>query len=399
MGTRRIKQNFLTIAIFLSSVCTTQAQKLTKEEAFTLSGKLIGRDTGYIILLYPNILGKWIKDTSNLKNGMFEFSGEISEPSFVTITVYPEKGNYAQIFLEKGHQTINLKKNNFHVAKMNGSYTQKQFDSLNEKLSSVKLKYKRLYSNYDSANKEFINQKDTILKNLTEQETEKLFKQLQKPISEMRNIKIKFIAQHPDSYVSPTELYSVINHLSISSVELLFNAFTQRIKESRIGNLCLTTITKKKKNQIGDATLDFNVRDINGQNISMSQFRGKYLVLDFWASWCIPCRQNSVNLIKLYRQYHKKGLEIIGISDDTDSLIWRKTIEKEGIGIWHNTLSIKKDENDRINNTKKISQIYDVNFLPTNILIDTTGVIIGRFGLAQEGDDESINVTLKKIFK
>ena len=392
---------FLTITIFLFSVCTAQVQhhKIEKSFTFTLKGKLIGRDTGYVILWYPDSLDKWIQDTSHLKNGAFEFRGKISEPSFGAITAYHREGNYTQIFLEKGSQTVMLEDNNFGAAKMKGSYTQKQFDSLNKKLNAVQLKYKGLYDDYDFANKAYINQNDTILKKLAAQKAEELFDELQRPNDEMRNIKISFISRHPDSYVSPTELYLILNYLPLNKTESLFNAFTWRIKESRAGKLCLTEINKKRKVQIGTLIPDFNAEDNNGQNVSISQFKGKFVLLDFWASWCLPCRKNAPALIELFKRYNSMGLEIIGISDDKNLLDWEKAIKEDSIGHWYNISGVKKDKNGKIDRSKGISEMCGVHFLPTILLIDKKGIIIGRYDGTGGEDEKALDTKLKEIFE
>jgi len=357
---------FLIIIIFSFSVCIAQVQQNKKTESFVLNGKLIGRDTGYIVLWYSDTSNKFIRDAAYLKNGKFEFKGKINEPSTVAIKGSSKDGNYASIYLEGGHQTIMLEENDFYHAKMNGSQTQREKDSLYRKIESIESKNKNIYDEYDKVSREFKSQKDSSLKKLTGEKAEQLFNQIQMPANEIRNLKIAFIARHPNSYVSPNELYTIISQLSLDSAELLFNAFTRRIKNSRGGILCSVEMEKKKKIKIGTILANFKADDINGQSISLSQFKGKYVLLEFRASWCVPCRKAIPHLKEVYNDYHSKGIEIITISIDDNRKNWEDAIKKEGISNWHNVI-----KNDEIN---KIFQA--VQFVPAQLLIDLRGHII-----------------------
>jgi len=390
----------LIISIFLFSPCPAQIQKFKQSESFKLSGELIGRDTGFIILGYPGAFNKYIRDTAYLKkDGAFEFDGKISEPSFAHLMAYHREGNYTDIYLAAGSQTVTLEENDFSAAKIGGSFTQKESDSLNERIHGVEVKYKQLYDDYDSANSKYRYQKDSIFKKRELENLDNLNRQLQIPNSEIEDLKIEFIRRHPNSYVSPTELYGLINSLSYDSAQSLFSSFSRRIKESRTGKLCLLILNKKRNTKAGTVAPNFTSADISGKNISINQFKGKYLLLDFWASWCVPCRQNSPALIKLFKKYHKKGLEIIGISDDKNSLAWEKAIKKDGIGIWNNILSKKIDENWQMDPSYSISDVYEVHYIPTKILIDTSGIIIGRYGGLGDEDNSALYEKLKEIFK
>src|SRR5699024_4809173 len=145
-----------------------------------------------------------------------------------------------------------------------------------------------------------------------------------------------------------------------------------------------------KKGVPGADAADFNTVDINGDSLQLADFKGDYLLIDFWASWCVPCRKGNPDLIKLYKKYHPKGLEILGVSDDdSDHNAWHKAVEKDGIDIWHHVLrGMKTDESGRpVDGGSDISNAYNISTLPTKILINPSGEIIGRYG-SGGGDDE-----------
>ena len=129
----------------------------------------------------------------------------------------------------------------------------------------------------------------------------------------------------------------------------------------------------------------------------LSAFRGNCVLLDFWASWCVPCRNSSPHLLELYRQYHDKGFDIIGIADDDNKPDeWKKAVAKDNVGVWHHILrgiDRKKIQNGE-DNPNDISETFGVHSLPTKILIDKDGKIIGRY---DKGTDEELAAMDKKI--
>ena len=162
----------------------------------------------------------------------------------------------------------------------------------------------------------------------------------------------------------------------------------------------LLTINKKaSKEEIkkmeaalpGNAAEDFTATDTVGNKISLSDYKDQYVLLDFWASWCGPCREGNPHMTEIFNKYKGKGLNIIGIADDdTTPEAWKNAIVKDGIGLWPNVLSGSGTEND-------INDKYAIHFIPTKILIDPTGKIIGRFG-DNNNSDIGMDRMLSSIF-
>jgi thiol-disulfide isomerase/thioredoxin len=135
--------------------------------------------------------------------------------------------------------------------------------------------------------------------------------------------------------------------------------------------------------------------------LKLTDFRGKYVLVDFWASWCVPCRAGNPHLLSLYAKYKDKGFEIIGVSDDdSNHEAWKKAVEKDGIGVWKHVLrGLKRDPNSEygFDKSASISDRYGISSLPTKILIDPAGVIIGRYGGGGE-DDAAMDKKLAEVF-
>lgn len=187
--------------------------------------------------------------------------------------------------------------------------------------------------------------------------------------------------------------------LTADSLQLYYDAMGYILKESIYGDQLKDVIRRKKIRLPANRAADFSTVTNTNQTISLSDFKGRYVLLDFWAHWCVPCRKSSPDLIKLFNKYHDKGLEIIGVADDDfEQLEWRKAIENDKIGIWYNVLrGLKKNKLEEIDKTESLNDIYNVHALPTRILIDHSGMIIGTY----EGTDadEKLQKKLSKLFE
>jgi peroxiredoxin len=127
-------------------------------------------------------------------------------------------------------------------------------------------------------------------------------------------------------------------------------------------------IDRMAKTAGGAKAPDFTLPDVNGNQVTMSSLKGKIKIIDFWASWCGPCRLNNPALKKLYEEFHEKGLEIIGISLDTDKAAWKKAIEKDGL-TWTNVSSLKGWECE-------IVRLYNVSGVPALFVLDENNNIM-----------------------
>ena len=162
----------------------------------------------------------------------------------------------------------------------------------------------------------------------------------------------------------------------VKEVALMYSKLSNNDQDSYFGRRIKKKIDSYNIS-IGMIAPEIVQTDILGNPVLLTSFKGKYVLLDFWASWCAPCRRDFPQVKELYREYNKYGFEIIGISKDTDTLAYLNAIEKEGINLWANTL---------IN--EQITKSYFVDAIPMKLLINTKGVIIGIW---REGGEENFN--------
>ena len=181
---------------------------------------------------------------------------------------------------------------------------------------------------------------------------------------------------------------------------MFYNALGSTIQQSSEGKDIAKEIEKLKAGSPGSVAKNFTTKDINGKSVSLADFKGKYVLIDFWASWCVPCRKSMPHVKELYGKYKDKGFDVIAVSDDDrDSTAWKKAIAKDGTDMWNNVLrgmDWEKVRNGEAND-KDISEKFGIHSLPTKILIDKNGIIIGRYDKGTEEEALALDKKLAEV--
>ena len=190
------------------------------------------------------------------------------------------------------------------------------------------------------------------------------------------------IAAHPDVEVAAFMYYIYNQDTPTEAYEEGFNRFTDKVKNSSLAQRAREELAARKATAPGVEAPDFTLNDPDGKPFALSSLRGQYVILDFWASWCKPCRNSIPGMKELYAKYHDKGVEILGVSDDSKEESWKKALEEEQMP-WPQVI----DEFPVKNKPARVGSLYGVHYIPSYFLLDKEGKIIGRFdhdGLAAE---------------
>ena len=180
-----------------------------------------------------------------------------------------------------------------------------------------------------------------------------------------------FLANRNDSFSAAMCLnFMTSTFKSNTELEPFYNSLTKRIQQSRYGLPIGTAIEKAKIAAIGSIAKDFELKDTAGNIVHLSDYRGKYVLLDFWASWCKPCRGESPVVVEAYNTYHNKNFEILSVSLDKEKQDWLDAIKEDGLK-W-------RQVSDLMEWDSPIAKLYGVEAIPTNFLIDPNGVIIAK---------------------
>ncbi len=261
-------------------------------------------------------------------------------------------------------------------------------------------KMNSIYKLARKKNDELVKLSDSSAKNILQQSIDSLNKIAEQLNSQLTTVQFNFIRSNSSSLLSLDRLSMILTRsaelpLYIDTIGSLFNHLNKNIQNSVTGRQLQLLLVNVKKSKVGSLAPDFTVNDINSHPLSLSSYRDKeYVLLDFWASWCIPCRDDIPFLKDIYKRYNEKGLEIIGISKDDNSSLWKNAIVKDSTQIWRHILVQKnKQKND-----SSITDNYFVYGIPVKVLINREGVIIGRWSGSGEENITELKKLLNKVF-
>ena len=392
-----MKKCILLYAILLFFSNKGFAQPANTRNQFILNGNLTGTHVDSVILYCPDSSGKYMHIEKPVVNNTFSLSGSVNHPVQGTITfkitgeiIAPNQrgSRMKSIYIEPGTMILRGDPLDMKSLKISGSKSQLESDELDSRVAPI-MEEMKPYA--EAFQKEPDHEKKAVLHD-----------QLEPFQNRIKQVSYQFFLDHPNSYVTANMIGYYVSRMSLDSAKAIYNGFNEQLRETVAAKELAAKIESIKQGMTGSMAHAFTKTDINGKLLSLADFRGKYVMLDFWASWCVPCRKGNPHMIEVYNKYKDKGFEVIGVADDdhkTDA--WNAAVTKDGVSIWHQVLRGLKTEMimKHIPNPDDMDEIYGISTIPTKILIDPTGKIIGRFGDSLGGgDDDDMDKMLASIF-
>jgi len=342
------------------------------EDTFLIRGKIGNLSApAKAYLLYQYGANK-VLDSAEMTAGSFDFSGKITGPVSGAMVI-DHKGvgfekldstaDVLSIYIDKGEFSISGT-DSVKKAKITGSKINDDSQNLKALLEPVNEKARRIMAIKNAA---------TPTQNTPEfmSTLHGRYKALQ---TEQKSIIKKFVIDNPDSYISLMALYSVQGPSPEDPVALdsLFNTLSPRLKATEDARNFKAALEPLMRTAPGTMAPEFTQNDVNGTPVKLSSFRGKYVLVDFWASWCGPCRQENPNVVRVYNKYKDKNFTVLGVSLDreTGRKDWLAAIKNDGL-TWTEVSDLKFWGNDA-------AKLYYVSSIPANFLIDPSGKIIAK---------------------
>ncbi len=318
---------------------TTKVTSVTMADGYSITGNITGfPDNTSIDVINPNTGAS--EASGKIVNGQFSLNGKMTAPDFRILAINSQPP-YLSIFLDNSKVNINGTKDAFEKASIKGSSSHNDFIAFND----VAKPYEEFFTQPDAADA------------ATQKKAAVEFEQ--------------FISSHPTSYITPLAIYRH-NQLTADNdkLETMYNNLPAATKEASIGAYLATLIKENKKNPIGKPLANFTQADTSGKDISLASFKGKYVLVDFWASWCGPCRQENPNIVATYQKYKNKNFTVLGVSLDKAKGPWMDAIKADGLA-WTHVSDLNGWNN-------AVSQQFEIFSIPQSFLIDPNGNVVGK---------------------
>jgi thiol-disulfide isomerase/thioredoxin len=334
--------------------------KLSKEAGYIIEGTMEGAGDSTVVYLVDNMKIDTVEKTT-IKRGKFSFKGQLSaEPAWYSVRLKGQR-TWPTFLLENSRIVIRGNVEDFERAKVNGSKTNQE------------------YEEFKNTDNEFIKGRDSLVKEilaakkLKDKENASNL-QLERDSGAIRRAAFwaAFIQSHPDSKYTPYLILSDVR-FEYSRKQAEYDNLTPEVKKSNFGLLLNEEIVRERLRstiKIGNIAPDFSSITPNGDSLSLSQVikNSKLTLIDFWASWCGPCRAETPNLREVYRDFHNKGFNILSVSFDGEEKSWKDAIAKDSMN-WNQVSELKfRDESAGL--------LYGVDGIPASVLVDSVGRIL-----------------------
>jgi len=328
------------------------------DSTFVISGSISGIDSGEIIFGHRAGDDK-VYDTIAIKGGTFQFAGKVpvSEGINSYTCMLVGKDDAVDLLIQNANIQFTAKSDSFGMASIKGSKAQDDLKAFSELTKTVDDKMAALGTLYTATTDK--NVKDSL---------NKVYDQCD---SVLQSLVPGFVNGHPHSFASA---YIVSRTMLINPKEevlgSVYNAMDSLVKLSKYGKVVAEVLDAAHKTAIGQVAPDFTINDRDGKPVALSSLRGKYIFVDFWASWCGPCRRENPNIVEAYTRFHSAKFEILGVSLDKDKEKWESAIEKDKL-TWQHVSDLKGWGN-------AAAKIYGIRAIPANFLLDKDGKILAR---------------------
>lgn len=361
-------KKLLMIAALLPVAASAQTGK------FTITGKIGNLDKpAKVYFDYMDSNGAGKEDSAVVVNGTFKFTGNLTGIGNTRMSldhtgegkphsIYAPGADVIYFYFGKENIVINSK-DSLSNARFTGSKVYDDFQAYNKQIGGTIMDLTKAANNaYSKATPE--QQKDSIF-------MAGLNASFRKSIDARSEKQYQFAKSNPKSYFALVGLSEAAgSKVDVKKIQPVFTALDPKLKQLDMGKELQQRIEAAGLTSIGSVAPTFTQNDVNGKPVSLADFKGKVVLVEFWASWCVPCRAENPNLVEQYKKYKDKGFEILSVSLDNSKAAWLAAIEKDGLP-WAQVSDLKGWNN-------AVGRLYGVRAVPQSFLVDRDGKVIGN---------------------
>jgi peroxiredoxin len=359
------------VLFFIAAVALFACSR--QEKGFEITVNLEGAEGQ--ILLEKRGASHWIPvDTAEIVDGTAVLKGEVVVPEDHYLSVMGQRAKTI-LFVENTKMTVSGNVDNLEQITVTGSKTHDEYNQVNNRIQEIGEEYMALYQQA----------RESAAAGNEEQATQ-LMQQVEVLYESTNTMQADFVRNNPGSYAAPYFLSRVQYGMEVEELDKLVSALDPKLNEVPSIVALKERIEKLKTVAVGQIAPDFTMNDPDGNPVKFSEIykKNEYTLLDFWAAWCGPCRQENPNIVAVYNDYKDKGFSVFGVSLDRDRDAWLKAIDDDKL-TWDHVSDLAYWNNEA-------AQLYAVNSIPSSLIVDKNGRIV-----AKNKRDEELRETVSEL--